>query len=387
MPLQGILRGGQRLLVGGRFVLPDRVIEGGALLVSEGRVVAVYEAASELPRLPREELGGAWVTPGLVELHIHGAGGIGFDDLGDSPAEAAKALRRTQDFLRSRGVTSFVPTLVYRERELAALAAAIGEAAFPRPELPGIYLEGPFVAASHCGGIPADTLHEYSPEALSRVLSLGGGRIVLMTYAPEKSGARELAKGLANSGIIPCLGHSDADLDRVALPEGSFSITHLFNAMSPFSHKKAGLAMLPFVDGRPFVELNADGVHVGATALRACFGAVDPDRLVLISDAVVAAGLPHGDYNYYGMPIVSGDEGVRYADSRVLMGSNRLAPDVLRHWLAVTGAPVHEALRALTMNPARLLGFEAIRGAIVPGMQADLVVWEGDFEGVREIVE
>ena len=157
--------------------------------------------------------------------------------------------------------------------------------------------------------------------------------------------------------------------------------------MSPFSHKESGLAMLPFVDRRPFVELNADGVHVGAVALRACSRAIDPDRLVLISDAVVAAGLPHGDYAYYGMRIVSGDEGVRYADSKVLMGSNRLAPEVLRHWLEVTGAPVHEALRGLTLNPARLLGLEASRGAIAPGMPADLVVWEGEFEGVREIVD
>jgi len=381
--------GDGRLLTGGTFVLPDRVLEGGALVVSKGKITAILEAGEDLPALPKDELGGAWVTPGLVELHIHGAGGLGFDELGDGKAGAetgAAALRKAASFLRARGVTTFVPTLVYRERELSALAQAIDAAGLPRPVLPGIYLEGPFINPTRRGGIPIDAIQAYDRGALYRVLSLGKNKILLMTIAPEMPGFGELAAALASHGVLPCLGHSDASIERDPLPAEPFSITHLFNAMSPFSHKEAGLAMLPFVDRRPFVELNADGVHVGASALRAAARAIDPQRLILISDAVVAAGLPYGEYSYYGMKIVSGADGVRYADSNILMGSNRLAPEVLRNWLAITGTPLPAALRALTLNPARALGLAESRGAIAVGMDAELVVWEGDFEAVRKII-
>ena len=377
---------GAYALAGGRVVLPDRVIAAGSVVIEDGLIVSVLEAAERLPpSLRRVELEGAWLTPGLVELHIHGCGGIGFDALGAGHEVAAAALRRARDFLRSRGVTCFLPTLICRDAELDALAAALELAGFPESEVPGIYLEGPFINEKRRGGIPSDTILEPSPEDLARVLALGRGRIRLMTLAPELDGAGALMSSLAAAGILPCLGHSDANIELSPLPVGDFSITHLFNAMSPFSHKEAGLAMLPFVDRKPFVELNADGVHVGEAALRACAGALDADRLILISDAVVAAGLPLGDYGYYGMRIVSGPDGVRYAEGGVLMGSNRLAPQVLHNWLKVTGASVPASVRALSLNPARALGLAERRGSIEAGKMAELVAWNGDFESVREI--
>jgi len=369
------------VLSGGRLVLPDRVLSDASLVIEKGSIVAILEKGATLPAaLPRIDAGGAWVTPGFVELHIHGCGGVGFDDLGPDPKAGAASILRARAFLRARGVTCFVPTLVCREEQIAALAAALDEAGVSETELPGIYVEGPFISEVRRGGIPADTIRDPDIAAAEALIELARGRLKLMTVAPELPGARELMSRLEAAGVLVCLGHSDCDLTAASLPEGRFSVTHLFNAMSPFSHKEAGLAMLPFVDRRPFFELNADGVHVGEVALRACAGGTDPDRLMLISDAVVAAGLPHGDYSYYGMKIVSAEKGVRYADSGILMGSNRLAPEVLLNWLRVTGSSVPSAVRALTLTPARALGLDDRRGAIAPGLMADLVVWKGDFE-------
>jgi N-acetylglucosamine-6-phosphate deacetylase len=390
------------VLENARLVLPDRVLEGGAVVVEDGRIAAILEAGESPPTtFPRRDLGGAWLTPGLVEVHIHGCGGVGFDDLGPDLASGVAALLRARDFLRSRGVTCFVPTLVCREPELAALAAALEAAGIPESEVPGIYVEGPFIAAKRRGGIPLDTIKIPDAAALEHVLALGRGRIRLMTVAPELPGVAAIMEALTKAGVLPCLGHSDADLETTPLPEGAFSITHLFNAMSPFSHREAGLAMLPFLparrdearrdeareegrhDGhRPFVELNADGVHVGGPALRIASSGLDSDRLILISDAVVAAGLPYGDYSYYGMTVRSGPDGVRYADSGVLMGSNRLAPEILRNWLKITGASVPDAVRAMTLTPARALGLAKERGSLEEGKLADLVAWKGDFESV-----
>jgi N-acetylglucosamine-6-phosphate deacetylase len=282
-------------------------------------------------------------------------------------------------------VTTFLPTLLCKEAELEALAAAIGEAGISDSELPGIYVEGPFVNPVRRGGIGADTIREPNSAYLGKLINLTKGRLKFMTVAPELPGAREIIARLQAVGVLPCLGHSDCVLERISLPDGRFSITHLFNAMSPFSHKDSGLAMLPFLDRRPYVELNGDGVHVNEAALRVCAAAIDPDRLMLISDAVIAAGMPYGEYSYYGTKIVSGRDGVRYADSGTLMGSNRLVPDVLRNWLAVTGSSVENAVRMLSLTPAQALGIDERRGAIAPGLEAALVVWDGDFESVREI--
>lgn len=376
------------VLVGGRLVLTNEVMKG-SLVVQGGRIARVVEPGQPLPdKLPRHDARGAYVTPGLIEVHIHGAGGVGFDALGATPEEGARSLRKARDFLAGRGVTTFVPTLVCREPELAALAAAIEAGGFDEAELPGIYVEGPFIAASRRGGIPLDTLRAPDRAEFVRLVALARGRIRLMTVAPELQGAEALYATMRGAGVLPCLGHSDASLDRMALPTGKYSITHLFNAMSPFSHKKGeeGLAMLPFVHDGPYVELNADGVHVNGAALRASARALDPGRLVLISDATVAAGLPWGEYEYYGMRILSGEDGVRYADTGILMGSNRLVPDVLRHWLREMGASIPTAIGALTRVPARLLGIDGRRGAIGEGLDARLVVWEGEFESVRELL-
>jgi N-acetylglucosamine-6-phosphate deacetylase len=318
-------------------------------------------------------------------MHIHGCGGVGFDALGPSAEDGAERLRTARDFLRRRGVTTFVPTVVCREEQLRSLVAAVGASGLDETTLPGIYIEGPFINPVRRGGIPEDAIKAYDERALSELLALGQGRVKLMTLAPELPGSAELMASLRAAGVLPCLGHSDCSVEALSLADGPVGLTHLFNAMSGFSHRTGGLAMLPFLDPRPFVELNADGVHVEVAALKACARHLDPERLILISDAVVAAGLAHGEYNYCGSKVVSGYNGVRYADSGVLMGSNRLAPDVLRHWLCTTGASVTEAVKALTLTPARALGIDSRRGAIVPGLDSELVVWTGDFEAARVV--
>lgn len=371
-----------------RLVLP-REVRRGSLVIRGGRIAAILAEGEALPQdLASRDAEGRLVTPGLIELHIHGAGGVGFDALGSTPEEGAASLAAARDFLRGRGVTTFLPTLVCREGPIAALAAAIESGGFAEEELPGIYVEGPFIAASRKGGIPLDTIRGPNPALLARLLGLARGRLRLMTLAPELEGASGLYGAMKAAAVLPCLGHSDASIDAIELPEGPFAITHLFNAMSPFSHKagEAGLAMLPFARGGFFVELNADGVHVNESALRASARAIGRDDLILISDATVAAGMAWGDYEYYGARIRSGADGVRYADSNLLMGSNRLGPDLVRNWMRVTGASLSDAVAAMSLNPARLLGLEGSRGSIAPGREAVLALWNGELESLRELL-
>ncbi len=369
-------------------MLPRSVLEGGAILVKRGKIDSVLEPGDSLPAsVPRRDLGRAWVTPGLVELHIHGCGGVAFGSLEGDPAAGAAAIGRAAAFLRARGVTTFVPTVISRELSISSLAASLGELAPPHEEVPGIYVEGPFVNPARRGGIPLDALSEPDTRLLGRMINLARGRMALMTLAPELSGYRETLARLEAVGVLPCLGHSDCDIDRITLPSGKFSITHLFNGMSPISHKSPGLAMLPFLDRRAFVELNPDGAHVNEACLRLCASGLDPERLMLISDAAAPAGLESGIYGEGESALVSGADGVRYAMTGILMGGRLLAPDLLRNWLRVTGSAVPNAVRMLSLTPAQALGLDGRRGAIGPGMDAVLVVWKGEFESVAEIIE
>ncbi|MBL8967765.1 MAG: amidohydrolase family protein [Spirochaetaceae bacterium] len=374
------------LLVGGRLVLPEAVVEGGSLLVEAGRVARLFEPGAALPAgVRRVDAAGAWVTPGLMEFHFHGAGGIGVDALGADADEAAGNLRRLAAFLRERGVTAFMPTIVSEESAVERLAAGLEVAGFPSWTVPGIYVEGPFVNPAKRGGIPLEFLRSPDPAVFERFRLAARGRLRVMTIAPELPGAEALYEGFAAAGVLAALGHSEAVLGRFAAPRAPFGLTHLFNAMSPFSHKDAGLAMLPFLDGRPFVELVSDGVHVNDETLAICARAFGAGRIILVSDAACAAGLPSGEYDYFGRRIVSGERGVRYADTDVLMGSRRFGPELLRNWLRATGRPVHEAVRALSLTPRRTLGIDD-RGAIASGQAAELVVWEGEFEAPRLVL-
>jgi N-acetylglucosamine-6-phosphate deacetylase len=376
------------VFTGGRVVLPRSILEDGAIVVKRGRIEAVLEAGERLPPgLPRRDLGRAWVTPGLVELHIHGCGGISFDALGEDPAAGVVELRRAEAFLRARGVTTYVPTIVSLQKAVGELAAALDALGPARESVPGIYVEGPFVNPIRRGGIPLEAISEPDSRLLGRLINLARGRLALMTLAPELPGYREILARLEAVGVLPCLGHSECNIDHISLPSGRFSITHLFNAMSPISHKEPGLAMLPFLDRKSFVELNPDGAHVNEAALRICASGIETDRLMLISDAARPAGLAPGLYGEGDRALVSGSEGVRFASTGTLMGGRLLAPDILRNWLRVTGSSVPNAVRMLSLTPAQALGIDDRRGAIAPGLDAVLVVWKGEFEGVDEVLD
>ena len=200
------------VLTGGRVVLPRSVLEGGAIVVKHGKISAVLEAGDRLPSsLPRRDLGRSWITPGLVELHIHGCGGVAFDALGGGsgdadPASGAEALLRAAAFLRARGVTTFVPTVISREASISALAAALDELSPSHEEVPGIYVEGPFVNPARRGGIPLDALSEPDTRLLGHMINLARGRLALMTLAPNSRATARHWRGWRRWASCPASG-------------------------------------------------------------------------------------------------------------------------------------------------------------------------------------
>lgn len=370
-------------------VLPDRIVRSGAILASKGKILFAGAAGNLPNRLPpgcrKFSAEGTLACPALWEPHIHGCGGVSTENM--SP----QSLTDMAGFLARRGVGAFLPTTVADEGYLARLGEALHSAAdhaLIQGRIPGIHVEGPFVAHTHRGAIDQALIRPISVEYLERMIALSRQKIRIMTFAPELPGAIKLAERLQGLGILPSLGHSSASYESLSEFDGvsPLSVTHLFNGMSGISHKEPGLAQWALLNREVFTELNCDGTHVHDAAVRLALRARPWERLVAISDAVAPAGLPPGSLggapapepSIYGRPLVQKGNGLYYADTGVLVGSRCLVPDCIARLISELNVPVASAVAMATLNPARLLGFPR-KGALLPGYDADVALFSRDF--------
>lgn len=341
------------------------------LTVDEGTIVGV-EFGADAP-----EHGAGLLTAGMVDVQVNGFAGVDFAQA--SPEElgaAARAIART-------GVTSFIPTLI--SAPVDALAAQIVRltAMLPGPDdgaqALGLHLEGPFLSNRKAGAHDRSALRDPDPAALDLLLEAGAGRVALMTLAPERTGGLEAIARLRERGVVASIGHSDAtgEVVREAVDAGATMVTHLFNAQRGLHHRDPGVVGEALADSRLSLGLIADLHHVSPTALRVAFAAA-ADRVVLVTDAVAAAGMPPGSYPLGGEPAVvdAPGEPPRRADG-TLAGSGLTLDAAVRNAVACGVDPV-AALLAATRNAALAVGRPNL-GVIEIGAPADLVWWADDF--------
>jgi N-acetylglucosamine-6-phosphate deacetylase len=373
------------IIEGADLILPDAIMPHATLAVREGRIahiLAEHELSSplDLPdpafeRAPLIHAADAFVAPSLVEMHVHGCGRWGFERIAGH-----EELLDAAGFLEERGVGCFVPTILWDERALSSLVAAILASGLPRGALPGIYLEGPFVNPAKRGGIQPENIRPADPSLARKILDAAQGLLKITTLSPELEGIGPINRIYQGAGVLVSLGHSDATLRSIAIPGHPYSMTHLFNAMRGIDHRDGGLANLAFSQSPDYVEVNGDGIHVNATCLQLSARAIPSDSLILISDAVIGAGLPQGTYRYFEHDVVSTERGVRYADTDVLMGSNRLGMDIVRNFASQAGVPLWQAVRAMSLVPRRALGTAKDFGSIEIGKFADIFIWDKEMK-------
>jgi N-acetylglucosamine-6-phosphate deacetylase len=370
------------LIAGCEVVLPDRLIRNGAVLV-EGGTILFAGSEDRLPtRLPegcrRIEAPGMRACPALWETHIHGCGGVSTESM------TGQSLLKMGEFLAERGIGAFLPTIVSDEGHIGMLGEAIEsvrETPALRGRIPGIHVEGPFVASARRGAIPENLLRPPSVDYLERMIEISHRTLRVLTIAPELPGAQEVIERLRKEDILPSLGHSAATIDSLGFLEGiaPLGVTHLFNGMSGVSHKEPGLAHWALLNREVFTELNCDGTHLHDEAVRLVLKSRPPERIVAISDAVAPAGLPAAGPagRLYGKELAARGAGLFYADSGVLVGSRLLIPDGLARLIHDFRVPVAAAVAMATLNPARLLGFIR-KGALLPGYDADIALFTAD---------
>lgn len=316
------------------------------------------------------------ILPGLIDLHCHGGGGASFTtgSLDDARAAAEHHLRQGTTTLVGSAVTDAPDRML---AVVDALADAVDEGV-----LAAIHVEGPFLDASRCGAQDPTYLREPDLTLAGRILDAGRGHVRVMTLAPELPGADELGALLVAHGVRAAVGHTAATAavtrDFLRRP-GHDLVTHLFNGMSPLHHRDAGPVagcLAAAGEGRASVELIADGVHLDDEVVATVFALLGPDRVILVTDAMPAAGMPDGDYVIGPRRVVVADGVARLADGSSLAGGTARLMDVVRRQIAA-GIPSSSVMRAATLTPAAVLGFDP--PGLEPGHRADLVVTDAEL--------
>jgi N-acetylglucosamine-6-phosphate deacetylase len=354
----------------GRVLLADGRFHRGSLVLEGGLVQAFRDGSPGKER---------FVVPGFIDVHVHGGGGHDTMDGRDGVLGLARFHART-------GTTALCPTTVTQDEDalahaIAGVAAAQAVLEKGHARILGAHLEGPFISAKRLGAQPP---RARTPDASLVARLLARGPIALVTLAPELEGALPLIEDLVRRGIRATLGHSDADLETGAraYAHGARGATHLFNAMSGLHHRTPGLAAAALEAEGAFLELILDGHHVHPSLLRLALRAAR-GKLVLVTDAIRAAGLPEGEAELGGQRVFVRGGRATLADG-TLAGSVLTLDRALRNAVEA-GVPLETACELLSRNPADYLGRSDL-GRLEPGARGDVLVLRDDLTIERVFV-
>jgi len=346
----------------GRLLLGDEIIPGRLLI--DGETIA------DVTRDEQET--GPIIAPGYVDLQVNGGYGV-------DVAEGPEAIRTISRRLPETGVVAYLPTVITSEPDVyPSVAAAFTEAAGCAGARPlGLHLEGPFLSPRRAGAHRPDLMESADLSVLGRILD--AGQVRLMTVAPDRPDALDVIRLVRSHGIAVSLGHTDATYEQfeAGADAGAMMATHLFNAMSAFGHRAPGAIGATLLDDRVTAGVIADGIHSHPASLRLAFRAKGPDRLLLVTDMVAAAGMPPGEYELGGRRVIADGRAVRLPDG-TLAGAALTMDDAVRAMVRWTEATVPQALRMAAEIPGRILDVPARRIAV--GAPADLVVLD---EGLK----
>ena len=371
-------------IVDGHAILADRVFDGhgwhaeAAVLVRDGRIIGLGPW-SEVPsncsktRLPA----GAFLAPGFIDLQVNGGGGILLND--QPTADGMRAIARAH---RRYGTTACLPTLITDTREQMRTAVAAARSIGGQDGVLGLHLEGPFISPQRPGVHPPDRIAQPGAGDLEELCELAGAGRSLVTLAPECVPAG-FVRTLTSSGVRVSIGHSEASALVVmqAVADGATGVTHLFNAMPPLSARAPGIIGAALAEHRLTAGLIIDGIHVDPVSVRAAFAAKGSDRIALVTDAMPTVGSSLDRFELYGRTIVLAD-GRLTTEGGTLAGAHLDMASAVRNAVRLAQLPLEDVLRAASLTPARFLGLDNERGALIPGARADLVAFTQELSVV-----
>jgi N-acetylglucosamine-6-phosphate deacetylase len=381
---------GRFALTNGRVVLPNEVVTGKAVVVEGDKIVGMAHADSLGSDVEAMDVGGRIITPGLIDLHTHGALGHTFNE---PTAEAFAAI--TEENAR-RGVTSLLATLATAPIPDLVQCLEFGRQWMQEnrqgSRVLGMHLESPYISPAQKGALdPANirTPDDGTPDVLLEYHDV----IKIMALAPELPGAIELIRKLVKHNIVPAAGHTSAKDEQVvaAMQVGLRHVTHIWSAMSTVVRegpwRKPGLLECALLLDDLSVEMIADNKHLPPTLMRLAYKCVGADRLCAISDATSGAGLTEGArFQMGGMEYEVRDGVGMMFDRTAFAGSTTLVNQMVPILTDVVGIPLAETVRMLTLTPARVIGVDNHTGSLEPGQDADLAIFNEDWTAWRTMI-
>lgn len=362
------------------MVYTDRMcFEPGGIAIEGERIARVERCRAD--DLTQKEAQ-THILPGLVDIHFHGCAGYDFCD------GTAEAVRAIASYEMTHGTTTICPaTMTLPEErllEICAAGAAAAETEVLAEEIPlqdvmrGIYLEGPFLSMEKKGAQNPAYLHKPDLALLERLQKTARGMIRMVAVAPEEDGAMELIKE-GMGAFRFSIAHTCADYEtaKAAMEAGAHHVTHLYNAMPPFTHRNPGVIGAAAENEETRAELICDGIHIHPCVVKSTFRLFGAERMVLISDSMMATGMEDGEYALGGQPVTVRGNLALLKDGTIAGSATNLY-DCMRTAIRM-GVPKEAVVRAVTVNPAQAVGLEAECGLLSPGRRADILLADEEF--------
>ncbi|MFL2104652.1 N-acetylglucosamine-6-phosphate deacetylase [Desemzia sp. FAM 23991] len=323
------------------------------------------------------DISGEIIVPGFIDVHSHG--GYGSDNMDADPEKINQMIQQ----MYQEGITSYFPTTMTQSYEnIEAALKGIAEAAETNPVIQGIHVEGPFISAVFKGAQPEEYIRIPDAETMKKWDEISGGRVRLVTYAPETSDASEFEKICQENDIVLSAGHTNATREEMKQSKARH-ITHLYNAQRGLHHREPGVTGHAFLDEDTYVEVIADGFHIHPEMVKMAYMMKGPDRVEIITDAMRAKGMPDGESELGGQKVIVKDKQARL-ESGNLAGSVLEFQDAFKNIMEFTGCSVEDAVKMSSVNQAREFGLTQ-KGILSAGKDADMVVLSQDFNVLQTV--
>ena len=349
------------------------------LMIEEGRIAAVYEYG----KLATDaDYGNKRIVPGFIDVHTHGAYGF---DTNDAEAEG---LRGWMKHIPQEGVTGILPTTVTQMPDVLTGAlknvAAVVREGYEGAEILGVHFEGPYLDMEYKGAQPPEAIAQATVEQFEMYQEAAEGLIKYITLAPEHDMDFALTKHCKETGVVVSMGHSSASYEQalMGIANGATSMTHVYNGMTPYHHRKPGLVGTAMRIREIYGEIIGDGCHSHLAAANNFYQAKGKDYAILVTDSLRAKYCPPGgNYQLGGHDIEIGEDGLaRLKGTDTIAGSTLRMNKGLQLMVEEAMVPFDAALNSCTINPARCLGVAHRKGKLVAGYDADIVVLEDNYD-------
>ncbi len=374
-------------ITNGRLILPDRIVTGRAVIVDGDHIADIVPVGTLVRTLKQVDAGGRYVAPGLIDIHTHGAQGHVFND---ATAEAFTTITSAN---LAHGTTALLATTVTGPIPELERCLAFSRAWMSQPQtgaqVLGVHLEGPYFSYSQRGAQDPHYLRTLDDGTVDNLLAFHDV-VAMMSYAPELPAALDLTLRLCEHGIVAAAGHSAAREEEIvpAIQAGLSHIIHIWSAQSTTVRegpwRKPGLLEVSLAYDDLTVEMIADNRHLPPTLMRLAYKCIGPERLCIISDATSGTGLSDGSLFRMGAVEYRVEDGVGMTLDRTSFGGSTTFLNAMIPILVDTvGIPLHEAVRMASLNPARVIGVADRKGSLAPGKDADIVIFDTDFNPWR----